>query len=43
MHTLVADTTYPTMWRVRYPDGSLSDMYNRTRAVALLKRLENNK
>jgi hypothetical protein len=26
------DATYPQMWRVRYPDGSLSDMVNKTRA-----------
>jgi hypothetical protein len=26
------DEKYPTMWRVRSPDGSLSDMVNRTRA-----------
>ena len=26
------DGTYPSMWRVRRPDGSLSDMANRTRA-----------
>jgi hypothetical protein len=26
------DATYPTMWRVRRPDGTLSDMVNRVRA-----------
>jgi hypothetical protein len=26
------DAKYPTMWRVRMPDGTLSDMVNRTRA-----------
>jgi hypothetical protein len=31
-YTVVPDETYPTMWRVRGPDGSLSDMVNRTRA-----------
>jgi hypothetical protein len=30
--TVVTDQTYPSMWRVQYPDGSLSDMVNRTRA-----------
>jgi hypothetical protein len=26
------DITYPAMWRVRLPNGSVSDMVNRTRA-----------
>jgi hypothetical protein len=30
--TIERDTTYPNMWRVRRPNGSLSDMVNRTRA-----------
>jgi hypothetical protein len=29
---VVPDDTYPGMWRIRTPDGSLSDMLNRTRA-----------
>jgi hypothetical protein len=29
---IVPDKTYPGMWRVLRPDGSLSDMVNRTRA-----------
>jgi hypothetical protein len=29
---IVPDARYPTMWRVQRPDGSLSDMANRTRA-----------
>ncbi|PWT86435.1 MAG: hypothetical protein C5B58_01405 [Acidobacteria bacterium] len=29
---IVADKTHPNMWRVVRPDGSLSDMVNRTRA-----------
>jgi hypothetical protein len=29
---VVQDERYPSMWRVRYPDGSLSDIVNRTRA-----------
>jgi hypothetical protein len=28
----VPDDTYPGMWRVRLPDGKLSDMLNPTRA-----------
>jgi hypothetical protein len=31
-YSVVPDQRYPTMWRVRSPDGSLSDMVNRTRA-----------
>jgi hypothetical protein len=30
--SVVPDDTYPGMWRVRHPDGSLSDMVNRARA-----------
>ena len=40
MNKLVEDTKYPGMWRVRHPDGTLSDMFNLTRAKALLRRLE---
>ena len=29
---LVRDATHPGMWRVRWPDGRLSDMTNLTRA-----------
>jgi hypothetical protein len=29
---IVLDKTYPGMWRVVRPDGSLSDMVNKTRA-----------
>ena len=29
---LVPDETYPGMWRVRWPDGRVSDMANLTRA-----------
>jgi len=29
---IVADAVYPNMWRVAYPDGSLSDMVNLSRA-----------
>lgn len=30
--TIVPDTEWPGMWRVRMPDGRLSDMVNLTRA-----------
>ena len=30
--SIVPDKTYPNMWRVKYSDGRLSDMVNRTRA-----------
>jgi hypothetical protein len=29
---VVPDAAYPSMWQVRWPDGSLSDMVNLTRA-----------
>src|SRR5262245_5210700 len=29
---VVPDTVYPGMWRVRFPDGRLTDMTNLTRA-----------
>jgi hypothetical protein len=29
---IVQDKTYPSMWRIMRPDGSLSDMLNPTRA-----------
>jgi hypothetical protein len=31
-YSIEPDKHYPQMWRVRYPNGSLSDMVNRTRA-----------
>jgi hypothetical protein len=31
-YSIVPDEYYPQMWRVRRPNGSLSDMVNRTRA-----------
>ena len=31
-YEIVRDETYSHMWRVKYPDGRLSDMVNRTRA-----------
>ena len=30
--TIVQDVRYPDMWRVRLPDGTISDMVNLTRA-----------
>ena len=32
---IVPDTTYPEMWRVVRPDGNLTDMVNKTRAMDL--------
>jgi len=32
MFEVVQDAKYPKMWRVRHPDGRLSDMVNLTRA-----------
>lgn len=29
---LVQDSVYPEMWRVKWPDGVVSDMVNKTRA-----------
>ena len=45
---IVPDKTYPQMYRVRLPDGQLTDMVNRTRArdaarglaLAILNRQE---
>jgi hypothetical protein len=31
-YSVVPDEQYPTMWRVKRPDGSLSDMVNLPRA-----------
>jgi hypothetical protein len=36
---LVRDPDHPTMWRVRLPDGTLSDMVNRQRASELSRLL----
>jgi hypothetical protein len=30
--TVEPDAKHPSMWRIRYPDGQLSDMVNLTRA-----------
>jgi hypothetical protein len=46
MATTIPDSTWPGMWRVRMPDGRLTDMVNLTRAkdaahalaLAVLKR-----
>jgi hypothetical protein len=41
-YSVVQDVHYSSMWRVRRPDGRLSDMVNRTRAkdaaLAMLDR-----
>jgi hypothetical protein len=34
---LIADAHHLNMWRVKYPDGTVSDMLNRTRAHALMR------
>jgi hypothetical protein len=31
-YSITPDTKYPSMWRVRHPDGSLADIVNLTRA-----------
>jgi hypothetical protein len=31
-YSIVPDKHYPQMWRIRRPDGSLSDIVNRTRS-----------
>ena len=31
-NSITPDIKYPSMWRVRYPEGSLSDIVNLTRA-----------
>jgi hypothetical protein len=31
-YSIVPDKHYPQMWRIRRPNGSLSDMVNRARA-----------
>lgn len=36
---LVHDQDHPNMWRVRMPDGELSDLLNRQRAVELSRLL----
>ena len=30
--TLKKDTEYPKLWRIWFPDGNVSDIYNKTRA-----------
>src|SRR5262245_51200884 len=37
MNKIEPDSKYPGMWRVRYPDGSLSDMMSKPRACAAAK------
>jgi hypothetical protein len=39
MLTIVPDAVYPTMWRVRLPDGGFTDMVNRTRAKDVAKTI----
>lgn len=40
----IEDTKYPGMYRIRFPDGGLSEMYNETRCREFIRRLtEGNK
>jgi len=39
---VVPDKTYPGMWRVLRPEGSLSDMVNKTRAKDVARGLAEN-
>jgi len=36
-YSVVSDEKYPTMWRIRFPDGEVSDMANYTRTRNKLK------
>jgi hypothetical protein len=38
--SIVPDTRWPDMYRLRFPDGSLSDMVNLTRAKDALARMK---
>jgi hypothetical protein len=38
--TVVPDADWPGMWRVRMPDGRLTDMVNLSRAKDALRALE---
>jgi len=37
---LLQDKTYPSMWRVKWPDGEVSDMVNKTRAKDAIRCFE---
>jgi hypothetical protein len=39
MATIVPDNTWPGMWRVRIPDGHLTDIVNLTRAKDVAQSL----
>ena len=39
---IVPDKTYPGMWRIVRPDGSLSDKVNKTRAKDVARSLAEN-
>jgi hypothetical protein len=29
---IILDDVYPNMWRIKFPDGTISDLFNKTRA-----------
>jgi hypothetical protein len=39
-YTLVPDERWPGMWRIRRPDGSLTDMVNLARALDAMRELD---
>jgi hypothetical protein len=36
---VIPDDKYPNMWRVKLPNGTLSDLLNRTRAMDLARSI----
>lgn len=40
LHKLVQDSVYPEMYRIKWSDGELSDMVNKTRAKDAIRRYE---
>ncbi len=42
MNKLVQDTVYSEMWRIKWWDGRLSDMINKTRAKDAIARFKEN-
>jgi hypothetical protein len=40
MTELIEDLVYPGMWRVKWPDGEISDMVNKTRAKEAIRVFE---
>ncbi len=37
---LIQDEKYPKMYRIKWPDGKVSDMVNKTRAKDAIRRYE---